>query len=601
MSTYRATTRVQNLNVRKGPSIQTPVVGKIMKGATVEIDDSRSSSSGGWVWLGYNGNWACQKDPRYSYPFLTLISEQVSTPAKQPEPKPAEASPPPPPETSPLDTLHANEVDVPNSERIPINGSAVMYGDQKYPAESIQPLDANESWQMRKNWGRMSDEELAAMDREWSDAQNALIDANESWQMRKYTGKMSSTQIQDLDKNSSKYVQNDKGFPPAKEYNAQLGYFNYNYYMDYKADGFSDDLARIRHTLNFGIEDREELYKTYTTHYNRFKSPNPNDALVKTFPHVFFIRPDCNILERGGGANGFKLVEGLENNPNFVYANYHTPDLLRQLVGDGGYDSDFMMYLSNKAYSCQIKDEGITDDTYGTAVRGHKIAFGQHGVESKTAGDFSITFKDDRELHVYRLHKLWVDYISDVYQGRISPRPNYISEKVIDYATAMYYILTAEDGETIIFWSKYYGVFPTSIPSSHLSWAGGHSDIKGEIEISYKYSFKEDFNPLTLVEFNMNSGSKDYRYIPSYNPNFYSGATSMVGAPFIETFNNNSLTPYTFKLRFRPKETASSNSAVMKSIPNSVKNAAASSLKASKNKAKKNAAKSIARNKKKKK
>lgn len=516
MATMTVTTRFQNLNIRKGPSIQTPIVGNAARGSTVEVDTGRSQSSGGWVWLGYGSNkWICQKDPRYNYVFLTPKTEEAKTePAKQEPPK--QEPPKPAVDYDAIANALAATDAIPEPRISGIDGSAVMYSDQKYDAY-----------------------------------QDSFIDLNEGWQMRKYQGMMTKTELEELDKKSSKYVQNDKGFPILAEFNKN-GYYDYSWYMDYEKDGFLSDMPRLRHQLNYGVEDSNELMRTYTTHYNRFKLPMVGDALRSRFSHVFFVRPDLNILERGG--SGFVLPEHIKDDPNYVYSYNHDIEMMRELVSDAGYDHDFSMYLSNRAYSFQLKDEGIDNGTYGEACTGYKIAFGRHNIASKTAGEFEITYKDDREYHIYRLHKLWVDYISGVYQGSFVPKEKYIKEKMIDYATAVYYIQTAEDGETVIFWSKYYGVFPVSMPSSGMGWAGGMDDVKNEATISYQYSFKEDFNPLSLVEFNMNSEQGNYTYVPTFNVNTYSPTSTWVGAPFIETFNNSTLTPYTFKLRFRPKQ-----------------------------------------------
>ena len=246
------------------------------------------------------------------------------------------------------------------------------------------------------------------------------------------------------------------------------------------------------------------------------------------------------------------LTDTVSQDPSFTYAFHKSPELLRQLVSDSGYDNDFMMFLSNKARSFDIKEEFIGSDTYGKAITGHKVAYGKTNVESQTAGEISITFEDDRDLHVYQLHKLWTDYISKVYQGIFDPKVEYMLEKILDYVSNVYYILTAEDGETVIFWSKYYGVFPTTTSSNNYSWTAGEPMHTPTCTITYQYSFKEDYNPLSLNDFNTNSSRNTYGYLPiiSTSDRFTVNST-WVGAPFVEVFNNESLAPYTFKLRFR--------------------------------------------------
>lgn len=289
-------------------------------------------------------------------------------------------------------------------------------------------------------------------------------------------------------------------------------------------------------------------------YYNRFKLPTVNDALQKGFAHIFFVRPDCNIL-----TGGDTLTDNLKNNQTFSIAMKKSPLLVKELVYGNGSNHDFMLSLSNKVGSFSPSDEYINTDTYGKTYTGYKIAYGKSNIDSKTAGNFSITYTDDRYLHVYELHKLWVEYISGVYRGEIIPKSANVINKILDYAGACYYILTAEDNETIIFWSKYYGVFPTIIPSEPFAWTKGSLIQNPELTIQYMYSFKEDYNPMSMVEFNRNSriysSSSQLTYLPTFDSTLGHVGNTWVGAPFIELVTNNSDAgcPYTYKLRFKPK------------------------------------------------
>lgn len=512
MAKASVTTRQSNLNVRSGPSTSHSIIGKLGKGTEIEIGET--FSEGGWTWVSYNGGWVCQKDPRYSYPFLNIVAEEPEEviPAP-PEPAPAPTMPDYSGITAELLSQYEYEgVDIRADRTYSIDDSAVQYENKKLKAKKDT--------------------------------------SNDIWKPNKYKGQMTKDQLLSIERKSPEYYQNKTGYPRSKGFNKFKGYYEYDYKMDYDRDNLSSDLQGLRNSLNLGIEGRDQLYRQYTEFYNRFKLPNPNDSLHKTFSHVFFVRPDCNILRRTGSGT-FKLIDGLQNDPNMYYAFHHAPELLRQLVDDAGYDHDFMLYLSNKAKSFQLNDESITYDTYGKTLTGHKIAYGKTNIDSKTAGDFSITYTDDRDLHVFHIHKLWADYISHVYQGNFNPKEKYMLNKILDYVANVYFIMTAEDGETVIFWSKYYGVFPVTIPSSQYSWSAGNTLTNPDFDVRYQYSFKEDFNPLSIVEFNMNSGSNNLKYIPTINRNNYTPNTTWVGAPFIETFNNGTLAPYTFKLRFK--------------------------------------------------
>ena len=287
-------------------------------------------------------------------------------------------------------------------------------------------------------------------------------------------------------------------------------------------------------------------------YYNRFKVANPNMVLRKGFAHVFFVRPDCNLFNESGK----KPISSVNNNPLFNYAWKHTPSLLKELTMNNGMEHDFLFSLSNAAISFSPNDEYINTDVYGKTYTGYKIAYGKNNTDSKTAGTFNVSFKDDRNLHIYQLQRLWVEYINAVFRGQLAPKTEYIFDKILDYATACYYIVTAEDGETIIFWSKYYGVFPTNIPSSQYAWAEGNVISNPTLEITFQYSFKEDFNPYSLVEFNTNARipSSGVKYLPVYDKNLGHVGRTYVGAPFIECIERKgNATPFMYKLRFREK------------------------------------------------
>lgn len=297
---------------------------------------------------------------------------------------------------------------------------------------------------------------------------------------------------------------------------------------------------------DYGVQ---KSFQQTVDYYNRFKVANPNAVLQKGFAHVFFVRPDCNLLENG------KLIDSNQDSI-FTYAWKHTPDMIRELVQKNGTSKhDFMLSISNATASFSPSDEYINTDSYGKTYTGYKIAYGKNNTESKTAGTFNITFKDDRNLHIYQIHRLWIEYINGVYRGKIAPKHEYVIKKILDYASCCYYFVTAEDGETIIFWSKYYGVFPTTIPVGQYSWAEGNVITQPTLDISYQYSFKEDFNPYTFVEFNYNSRVEGTNaiYLPTYDKNLGHVGRTWVGAPFVERVETTGNNPYQFKLRFKEK------------------------------------------------
>ena len=387
--------------------------------------------------------------------------------------------------------------------------------------------------------------------------------------------------LKKIETNDPEIIQNEFGHPVIKEIDKN-GIYKYTYEQDYE-DHIADFKDGQRHTMDYDMnsirnsmnimsrkpstEMKDPLIQN-SKWYNRFKIQNPDEHLQRTFSHVFFVRPDCRIFESGKGitdnatASTIQLQSGLKSKPEFYYAKKHSMHLLGQLTQhEVNYGHQFMLYLSNKAQSFELSDEYVNSDTYGQAMTGYKIPYGKDNVESKTAEKFSISYTDDRDLHVYQLHKLWTDYISYVFRGQVYPFNAYMINKIIDYATCVYYIVCSEDGESIIFWSKYWGVFPLNAPSSAFSYSaenpGGFA--KPEIKIDYQYAWKEDYNPLSLVEFNMHAnisenGSQKYigpLLMKNDEDPYPTAGKTWVGVPFIETVSKGG-TDYTFKLRFKP-------------------------------------------------
>lgn len=351
--------------------------------------------------------------------------------------------------------------------------------------------------------------------------------------------------IKDITHHTKNVVQNSKSFP--KKVGTSKGISKYNYFINYNNDGVLSNMDELREHYNFDIQTYSALFNKLTSSYNRFKLANPNDVLTRGFPHVFFTRPDCNFFD---SSNKTKLRNRAASDPNVSYAHAHKPELLNMLSQVS--DTDWNWLLSNKATSFQTSDESIGNDTYGTTYHKNSIAYGKSNRESKAAGSFSIDFADTKDLDILHLTKLWTDYIDKVYHGVWKPKRKYIWGKILDYACSCYYIITAEDGETIIFWSKYYGVFPVNIPSSSYSWNAGSPIFQQNLNITFQYSFKEDFNPAAMVEFNLNSRIQDLnriKYAATYNPNLGTTGYTWVGKPFIELCSGSG-GDYFFKLRF---------------------------------------------------
>jgi hypothetical protein len=329
-------------------------------------------------------------------------------------------------------------------------------------------------------------------------------------------------------------------------------------------ESFSGTVPLTKEELN-DIYDAEDLdvrtlkanFNYNIDYYNRFKKAMPDDTLSKGFMHIFFTRPDLNILSSDGNS-----LESTVGNNAFMKQKFkEKPDLLRQLVKGNGSGHDFMMLLSNKASSFGLTDESIKYGDYGKTYHSQSIQIGKGLFESYVSGTLDVKYTDTRDLDLLSLHRIWIQYISNVYHGVWDPKVEYIWRRVLDYACAVYVIVTAEDFETILSCTKYYGVFPVNVPWSAISWDAGTVITKPDYTITYGYSTKEVANPAILTDLNTNSFSTkktSANYIPSFNSNYGRAGTTWVGAPFVETItdasgkNGSYGTGVIQKLRFQP-------------------------------------------------
>lgn len=327
-------------------------------------------------------------------------------------------------------------------------------------------------------------------------------------------------------------------------------------YTDY-SDIYSREKGGTREKIiqSIGLFEAspQEYIRQSSNKYNRFKFAVPDSVLQRTFAHVFFVKPNCNMqVSENGLINQSKTPV---TDANFSYMYQHSPALISELTQhSGNNESHFSFVLSNAAASFSLSDEFIETDAYGKSYLGYDTTFGRHDAPSKTSGEFTITFQDDRDMSIYRLIKLWVSYIAGTYRGSYAPTDYSIENNILDYAGAVYYILTAEDGETILFWSKYYGIFPTTVPSTQYSWSYGSLLSAPTLEIPFKYSYKEDFNADAIIEFNYNAGlspdiTSTIQYEKTYDEELGTVGRAWTGPPFIETEIKNGITSY--KLRFK--------------------------------------------------
>jgi len=325
-----------------------------------------------------------------------------------------------------------------------------------------------------------------------------------------------------------------------------------------KMVSLEDKLMQARAAFGLPVHGNPDIARAMKYYmYNRFKTPDINMAHSKTITHVFFTRPDCNLLEH---VNAGTPLAGRANRQTEFHSEAsmiwrQNPDLLK-LLTDGYRCQDFdnfNLLLSNQVTSFDITDENLNTNQVGKTWGGYEMVYG-HQYEGRTSGEFACNFTETNDFSIIHLMRLWITYIDNVARGVWLPSYNlhgrrkpgtrdwqindsHVFTKTLDYAASAYVFKCGPDGETVLYWSKYYGIFPINTGASALQW-----DISSPIgdtpklSIRFKYAYKRDMSPISLMEFNNASNVSVSRatYESSFNPEYGHSARPYVGTPFIE-------------------------------------------------------------------
>ena len=269
--------------------------------------------------------------------------------------------------------------------------------------------------------------------------------------------------------------------------------------------------------------------------FNRNKVMYPDKELNKTFAYVFFTRPDLNILDYGVTAPGkFSINSNSAADPKYSYIFNNNSNTLRSLVKNGNPNHKFLVFLSNEARSFEVEDTVLKTYEHGETYNGSKIIYGRTDHDSNSSGEMDIRYVDNVNLDIFKMHLLWVDYISKVSRGVFVPKEEYITNRILDYACSCYYFLCGPDGNTILYWQKLTGVFPMNTGENAFSWDSGTLLSSPEINIKYAYSMRTSMDVVHLDEFNSLSnkgGLNNFKNI--YSPENVQTGSTLTHCPWV--------------------------------------------------------------------
>ena len=276
----------------------------------------------------------------------------------------------------------------------------------------------------------------------------------------------------------------------------------------------SSNYTSLLHSHNQFRRNEIDLYnKTY-----RFGLFNPYGAVTTSREFLFFTKPDLNILARDD--NTGSLTGGLNSNlassPFWVdlyQSRLRTIKALQNSANQLDYPDPFNHLLQNQVIST-LEVPSLDAEMTDTATNMFGVGFSYRG--SSESGDdgqeFSLEFKDDRWLDVYYFFKTYEEYETLKHHGTIRPWRRYIEQKVIHDQFAIYKFIVDEDMETLLYYGKYYGVTPKSLPRDVFS--NTNFDTGLSYTINFKAAFYEDMRPDIIADFNALS-------LPYYNTQPY--------------------------------------------------------------------------------
>lgn len=269
--------------------------------------------------------------------------------------------------------------------------------------------------------------------------------------------------------------------------------------------------------------------------FNLLTLTNKIDSECKEF--IFISKPELHIYD---DLNAYKLNPELNGEPVFKDIHTRNPGLLSQLQYSISKNKSPFINLLSYTSKNTVDIPSLTSETIETSanVYGTKIMYRGHSFKNDESVDFSLEFSEDRDLSVYKLFKAWDTYNNLKSIGIVTPTDeNYYTIKKISHDKVnIYKFIVASDGMTILFFAKYYGVFPKSAPRESFSEFTGGSLTHS---VEFHADFVDDMDPTILADFN--AQIEDYRTgrtMHLYDRRNGRINGGMARIPFIQKLNN---------------------------------------------------------------
>ena len=277
--------------------------------------------------------------------------------------------------------------------------------------------------------------------------------------------------------------------------------------------------------------------------------------------YLFFTKPNLNIMAQTDSGIATSSLHDSLSGIAFWRDLYKTRmDIIKNLEDSCNTTDPFNHLLQNMVMS-NLDIPSLSSDSIETPANMFGVNYSYRG-SSEASDDnpeFSLEFRDTKYLDIYYYFKAYEEYETLKHHGVIGPAKTYPINKIIHDQFSIYKFIVDEDGETILYFGKMYGVMPTSLPRDVFSNPNFDSGLS--YSVGFKAAFYEDMRPDIIGDFNALSASYFNSlpyYINPYNDVTDKPDTRIAKAAFVykDTDTSNasvvrSPTKYVYKLKWK--------------------------------------------------
>lgn len=309
-----------------------------------------------------------------------------------------------------------------------------------------------------------------------------------------------------------------------------------------------EDLRTIRSYIT--MYDRNDI--KWASNFARFGCLDPYNSLDRSREYLFFTKPDLNIFNDNDDS---ALNEYTSKIPYFCELfNNGYKDVLRHLQSStlsSKLQGPFMNMLS-WAVNSTLDLPTISSNATSTAenIYGTTMQYMSTDFSSDEKFEFTLDFEDTKFLDIYHIFKAWVEYSRYKSRGVIKPKDTYIFNRIL-YDQSSIYKFIVDDTQTIIHYSKVWGVFPMGVARDTFSSLSNDSGVK--FSQPFMGTFVDDMDPLILRDFNsiVEPYCKGRKDIPTYSKSRGSANADLAYMPYIRKVYSNIDGYYRYKLMWR--------------------------------------------------